>query len=68
MKGFGVLALRFQRHDQEYKTPLNIRIGKTRDSGRIGVTVAVLFFVAIANLFTKQIATIYGVSFTVVPV
>ena len=27
---------------------------------------AVLFFVAIANLFTKKIATIYGVSFTVV--
>ena len=29
MKGLGVLVLRFQRHDQEYKTPLNFRIGKT---------------------------------------
>ena len=25
----------------------------------------VLFFVAIANLFSKQIATIYGVAFTI---
>src|SRR3954470_2399831 len=66
LKGLGVLALRFQRHDQEYKTPLNIRIGKTEIPVGLGATVAVLFFVAIANLFTKKIATIYGVSFTVI--
>ena len=32
----------------------------------LGVTTAMLFLVAIANLFSKKIATIYGVSFTVV--
>ena len=31
-----------------------------------GLTTLLLFFVAIANLFSKKIATIYGVSFTVV--
>ena len=65
LKGLGVLALRFQRNDQEYKTPLNLRVGKYEIPIGLGVTVLVLFFVAIANLFTKQIATYYGVSFTV---
>ena len=66
MKGLGVLALRFQRHDQEYKTPFNIRIGRHEIPVGLGFTVSVLFFVAIANLFSKKIATIYGVSFTLV--
>jgi amino acid transporter len=65
LKGLGVLALRFQRHDQEYKTPLNLRIGGVEIPIGLGGTVLMLFFVAIANLFTKQIATIYGISFTV---
>jgi amino acid transporter len=64
LKGLGVLALRFQRHDQEYKTPLNLRIGKTEIPIGLGFTVAVLFFVAVANLFTKKVATIYGLTFT----
>ena len=62
LKALGVLVLRFQRHDQEYKTPLNIRIGRTEIPIGLGFTVdSALFLVAIANLFTKQIATIYGV-------
>ncbi|MDP2999920.1 MAG: APC family permease [Bryobacterales bacterium] len=66
LKGLGVLALRFQRHDQEYKTPFNVRIGGREIPIGLGVTTLMLFFVAIANLLTKQVATIYGVSFTVV--
>lgn len=65
MKALGVLALRFQRNDQEYKTPPNIRInGREIPIGLIA-TVIVLFLVAIANLLTKQIATYAGVSMTV---
>ncbi len=30
MKALGVMVLRFQRHDQEYKIPLNFRIGGAR--------------------------------------
>lgn len=66
LKGLGVLALRFQRNDQEYRTPLNLRIGRHEIPIGLGGTVLMLFFVAIANLFTKQIATIYGISFTLV--
>ena len=66
MKGMGVLALRFQRTDQEYKTPFNFKIGGLEWPVGLAATVAMLFFVAIANLFTKKIATIYGVSFTLV--
>src|SRR6266404_1412439 len=66
MKALGVLVLRFRRHDQEYKTPLNIHLwGKEWPIGLI-ITTLILFFVAIANLFSKEIATIYGVGFTAV--
>jgi amino acid transporter len=66
LKSLGVLALRFQRSDQEYKTPFNLHVGKLEiPFGLMAVTLA-LFLVAIANLFTKKVATIYGVSFTIV--
>jgi amino acid transporter len=65
LKGLGVLALRFQRHDQEYKTPLNLRIGGKELPVGLAATTLILFLVAIANLFSKRIATIYGVSFTI---
>lgn len=66
LKSLGVLALRFQRHDQEYKTPGNLRIGKTEIPIGLMVISSALLLVAIANLLTKQIATIYGLSFTAV--
>ena len=65
LKSLGVLVLRFKRHDQEYKTPIKLRIGRLELPIGLIVTTAILGMVAIANLFTKQIATIYGVSFTV---
>ncbi len=65
LKGLGVTALRFQRHDQEYKTPLNLRLGRIELPVGLILTTATLFLVAVANLFTKRIATIYGVAFTV---
>jgi amino acid transporter len=65
LKSLGVLVLRFKRHDQEYKTPLNLRLGDVEIPIGLILTTLILGFVAIANLLTKQIATIYGVSFTV---
>jgi amino acid transporter len=64
MKSLGVLALRFQRHDQEYKTPLNFRVGGVEIPVGLILTTMVLAFVAIANLFTKKVATTYGIAFT----
>src|SRR6185295_7564421 len=66
LKALGVLVLRFQRHDQEYKFPFNLKLGGKEIPVGLGVTTLMLFLVAIANLFSKRIATVYGVSFTVV--
>ena len=67
MKALGVTALRFQRSDQEYKFPFNIPLGNLREIPiGLGFTTLVLGVVAIANLFTKQVATKYGVAFTIV--
>jgi amino acid transporter len=65
-KALGVFALRYQRKDQEYKTPGNLRIGKIEIPIGLGATTSVLFLVAIANLFSKRIATVYGLGFTIV--
>ena len=43
-----------------------MRIGKTEIPIGLGTTTLVLFLVGIANLFSKRVATIYGVSFTIV--
>ncbi|HWC96624.1 MAG TPA: APC family permease, partial [Candidatus Sulfopaludibacter sp.] len=64
MKALGVTVLRFQRTDQEYKVPLNFHIGGREIPVGLGLTTLVLGAVAIANLFTKEIATKYGVAFT----
>ena len=66
LKALGVLVLRYQRHDQEYKMGWNIHIAGKEIPIGLGLTTATLFLVAIANLFSKKIATIYGVSFTIV--
>jgi len=65
LKALGVLALRFQRHDQEYKVPFNIRIGEYEIPIGLAATTLVLLTTAIVNLFSKQYATIYGVTFTI---
>src|SRR5258708_3780900 len=66
LKSLGVLVLRYQRHDQEYKMGWNIHIAGREITIALGSTTLVLFLVAIANLFSKKIATVYGVSFTIV--
>ncbi len=65
LKSIGVLALRFQRNDQEYKVPPNIHIRGIEIPVGLITTTLILFLVAIANLLSKQIATISGISFTV---
>ncbi len=65
LKALGVLVLRFQRQDQEYKVPLNLHIGGKEIPVGLGATTLVLLATAIANLFSKKYATIYGISFTI---
>jgi amino acid transporter len=64
LKALGVLVLRFKRTDQEYKTPLNITIGGREYPIGLAITTLTLLFVALANLLSKQVATISGVGFT----
>jgi amino acid transporter len=64
MKALGVTVLRFRRHDQEYKTPFNIVVGNREIPIGLLATTLTLFFVAMANLFSKQVATISGIGFT----
>lgn len=63
-KSLGVTVLRFQRADQEYKMPLNVRLGGREIPIGLIVTTLVLGLVALANLFSKQLATVYGIAFT----
>jgi amino acid transporter len=65
-KSLGVMVLRFQRHDQEYKFPFNLHVAGWELPIGLFVTTLVLGLVAIANLFSKQVATKYGVGFTLV--
>jgi amino acid transporter len=64
LKSLGVLVLRYHRHDQEYKFPINLHIAGKEIPVGLAATTMVLFVVAVANLFSKEIATIYGVGFT----
>lgn len=64
LKALGVCVLRFHRSDQEYKVPLNIKIGGREWPVGLFLTTSVLAMVAIGNLFSKKIATIYGIVFT----
>ncbi|MCX6622299.1 MAG: APC family permease, partial [Acidobacteria bacterium] len=64
LKSLGVLVLRFKRTDQEYKHPGNFLIGGREIPVGLITTTSILFLVAIANLFSKKVATIYGLIFT----
>ncbi len=64
LKALGVLVLRFQRHDQEYKVPLNIRIAGKEIPIGLGLTTLVLMATAFMNLFSKQNATKFGIAFS----
>src|SRR5215831_13513700 len=62
-----ILALRFKdRSPREWKVPLNIKLGTKEIPVGLGLIAAALFVIAFLNLFTKEIATISGLSFTVI--
>jgi len=67
MKALGVTVLRFKRPDAErWRVPFNVRLGKIEFPVGLILITAMLFLLAGMNLFTKEPATIGGVSFTVV--
>ena len=60
-----VLVLRFrQPENREWKVPLNVRVGNVEIPVGLGLITLFLFTLAVINIFTKELATIAGVSFT----
>lgn len=67
MKALSVLVLRFKNHEPRgYKVPWNLRIGGVEIPIGLGLITASLILLACINVATKQIATISGVTFTLV--
>jgi amino acid transporter len=65
MQGLSVLVLRYKQPEEpEWKVPLNFRIGGKELPLGLGLITLVLFSMAIVNLFTKKIATVWGLTFT----
>jgi amino acid transporter len=66
MKALSVLVLRYkQPGGREWKVPMNFHIGKTEVPFGLMVITVALFALAIINVLTKKVATISGVSFTI---
>jgi hypothetical protein len=66
-KALAVLVLRFTEPvPREWRVPLNLKIGSVELPIGLALITIVLFGAAMINLFTKQIATISGVGFTLV--
>jgi amino acid transporter len=62
---YSVLMLRFkQPGGREWKVPLNIRIGQNEVPVGLLLIGLTLFVTAVANLFTKKVATVSGAFFT----
>lgn len=67
MKALSVLVLRYKTPGpRTWKVPINLRIGGVEIPIGLGLITLFLFAMASINLVTKQVATISGVSFTIV--
>ena len=67
MKGLAVLVLRYKQPGaREFHVPLNFKLGKTEIPVGLGLITLTLLAIAVTNIFTKQVATISGVAFTLV--
>jgi len=67
MKGLAVLVLRYkQPGKRDFRVPLNFSVGNVEIPVGLGLITVTLFALSIMNLFTKQVATIAGVAFTII--
>jgi amino acid transporter len=65
MQGLSVLVLRYKQPEEpEWKVPLNFKIGGKEFPLGLSLITLALFAIAIVNLFTKKIATVWGLTFT----
>src|SRR5213593_3499651 len=67
MKGLAVLVLRYKHHgEREFRVPFNFKIGRLEIPVGLGFITLTLIALCLINLLTKQVATISGVSFTII--
>jgi len=67
MKGLAVLVLRYKEPGKrEYRVPLNFWIGKTEVPVGLALITLTLIALCVINLFTKEVATMSGVAFTII--
>jgi amino acid transporter len=67
LKSLSVLVLRFKEPgEREWRVPVNLRIGSVELPVGLAVVTLALLSIAVVNLFTKEVATIAGASFTMV--
>jgi len=67
LKGLAVLVLRYKQPGQrEFRVPFNVKIGDVEIPVGLALITIVLFALCVINLFTKQVATYAGVTFTAI--
>jgi amino acid transporter len=67
LKGLAVLVLRYkQPGKREFRVPLNLKLGSIDIPLGLGLITAILFALCIINLFTKEVATLSGIAFTII--
>src|SRR4051812_2555787 len=67
MKGLAVLMLRYEQPGKrEFRVPFNLTIAGLEIPLGLGLITLVLVALCVTNLFTKQVATISGVAFTLI--
>jgi amino acid transporter/nucleotide-binding universal stress UspA family protein len=67
MKGLAVLVLRYkQPGKREFHVPLNLKVGGVEIPIGLGLITVTLVALCVINLFTKQVATLSGVAFTII--
>jgi amino acid transporter/nucleotide-binding universal stress UspA family protein len=66
-KALAMVVLRFKdRTPREYKVPLNVKVGNVEVPIGLSLIFLILLFTALLNLFTKEVATVGGILFTVI--
>jgi amino acid transporter len=67
LKALAVLVLRYKEPGaREFRVPFNLKIRSTEVPVGLAAIAAILFALCLVNLLTKQVATISGVSFTII--
>jgi amino acid transporter/nucleotide-binding universal stress UspA family protein len=66
-KALSMVVLRFKdRAPREYRVPLNLRVGSVELPIGLALIFLVLLISAVCNFFTKEVATVSGIIFTLV--